>query len=562
MTNVKHISPAELQLLINVKANVRIIDVRSSTEYKEKHISIAEHFPIDKIEAGEFTASHEEIIVTACGSGGGRSERSAKMISEKFDRDVYYLEGGTFGWFKYEEQQQRSKETLFQKILKTGHLPTDSEDDKLKKTSLLIMSFPFALAGLVWGVLYFYNDLSLPGWIPFSYGVLSLLTVAHFFIWKKFGFFRFSQILLILLLPFFLQLSLGGFIASSAVIIWAIISPLGATVLYDVKRSVYWFVAFAILVVAACILNDFLPLYVNNQIPIGFINRLFLMNVLGVSLMIYFMQYYFVGKQRELKKAVEIQNEEIAEKNKSITDSINYAKRIQMTLLANDAFLKENLKDHFVLFKPKDIVSGDFCWATKRRNKFYLAVCDSTGHGVPGAFMSLLNISFLNEAINEKGIETPDEICNYVRQKLIESISQDGAKDGMDGILICWDDQAQKLTYAAGHNSPFLVIGNSGRELEVDKMPIGYGENLKNFKLGQIDVKSEERIYLYTDGYADQFGGPRGKKFKYKQLQELLVSLNNVSFTEQKKILDAIITEWKGNLEQTDDILVVGVKLV
>ena len=561
MNQAKTISLTELHKLIAAKAGIRLVDVRSATEFKEKHIPFAEHFPIDKIEAGDFTAEADEIIITACGNGGGRSERSATMIAEKLDREVFFLEGGTFGWFKFTEHNEKGEDSLIERFGKISHLPDDSEEERIKKSTLLISSLSFAIVGLIWGALYFANGMMLPGWIPFSYGIISLLTITHFIIWKKYPLFRFSQIFLILLLPFFLQLSLGGFMPSSSVILWALISPLGALAFYGVRRSLYWFIGFVILVVVAFALNDLLPGFVKWNISETFINRLFLLNVLGVGCLIYFMQYYFVGKQAELKRSVEEQNAEIAEKSKEITDSINYAKRIQYTLLANEGMLRDNLKDHFVLFKPKDIVSGDFYWATKRGDKFYLAVCDSTGHGVPGAFMSLLNISFLNEAINEKGIETPDRICGYVREKLIGSISQDGGQDGMDGTLICWDTRSNTVTYATAHNSPFLVSGKTGTELEVDKMPIGMSESIKDFKLHTIQARAGDSLYLFTDGYADQFGGPRGKKFKYKQLQELLVSLSDVPFEEQKKVLDAIITEWRGGLEQTDDILVIGVKV-
>lgn len=131
----------------------------------------------------------------------------------------------------------------------------------------------------------------------------------------------------------------------------------------------------------------------------------------------------------------------------------------------------------------------------------------------------------------------------------------------MDGILICINHKTKKLSYAAGHNSPFLVTGSTGRSLATDKMPIGQGEVLTGFRLNEIEIKPGDTLYLFTDGYTDQFGGPRGKKFKSKQLQELLVGFSDVSLEEQKNVLDAIITEWRGNLEQTDDILVVGVRI-
>src|ERR1051326_4151222 len=159
-----------------------------------------------------------------------------------------------------------------------------------------------------------------------------------------------------------------------------------------------------------------------------------------------------VVKLSEAEKQIQNKTKELERRNKDITDSIHYAQRIQNALLASDALLSKNLKEHFILFKPKDIVSGDFYWATEKDNRFYLAVCDSTGHGVPGAFMSLLNISFMNEAINERNILFPGEICGHVRKRLIESISHDGGQDGMDGVLFCIDREKKKISFAAAHN--------------------------------------------------------------------------------------------------------------
>ncbi|MES2398208.1 MAG: tetratricopeptide repeat protein [Bacteroidota bacterium] len=269
-----------------------------------------------------------------------------------------------------------------------------------------------------------------------------------------------------------------------------------------------------------------------------------------------------VSKQKEI---IEKQKQIVEEKQKETVDSINYAKNIQYTLLANNDVLKQNLREHFVLFQPKDIVSGDFYWAVSvqgnenRSTRFYLAVCDSTGHGVPGAFMSLLNISFLNEAIIEKNIEQPDKILNYVRSRLIESISKDGAQDGMDGILMCIENE--KITYAAANNVPLLVRENAVIDLHADKMPIGKGEKNIPFTLQTIDSQKGDTLYLYTDGYADQFGGPKGKKFMYKQLDNLLIATNLKSMEEQELSLSLTLEQWKGDLEQVDDILVVGIRV-
>jgi serine phosphatase RsbU (regulator of sigma subunit) len=262
------------------------------------------------------------------------------------------------------------------------------------------------------------------------------------------------------------------------------------------------------------------------------------------------------------KKEVEGQKLLVEEKQKEILGSINYAKRIQYTLLANRDYIDSHIPDNFILFQPKDIVSGDFYWATRHRNKFYLAVCDSTGHGVPGAFMSLLNISFLNEAINEKNIEAPNEIFDYVRERLIASVSQDGAKDGMDGILLCIDLETKICQYAAANNAPVLISNNKLTDLPKDKMPVGMGEKTSHFILYTINASAGDMLYLFTDGYADQFGGTRGKKFMRKRLNDLLLNTHTFSLDEQQDIIRQKFVDWKGELEQVDDVCIVGIKMI
>jgi serine phosphatase RsbU (regulator of sigma subunit) len=265
------------------------------------------------------------------------------------------------------------------------------------------------------------------------------------------------------------------------------------------------------------------------------------------------------------KTALQKQKELVEEHQKETLDSIHYAKRIQTALIANSDFVTQNIPNNFIYFNPKDIVSGDFYWATKHNNKFYLAVCDSTGHGVPGAFMSLLNMGFLSEAIKEKNIEKPNEIFNYVRERLISTISNGGQKDGMDGILICIDmslpAEPTTIAYAAANNEPILIRDNQIIELPKDRMPVGKGEKTESFSLHSVDLRVGDGFYLYTDGYADQFGGPKGKKYKYKKLNELLLSFKSRTLNEQKEILELEFTDWKGNQEQVDDVLVIGIRI-
>ena len=289
---------------------------------------------------------------------------------------------------------------------------------------------------------------------------------------------------------------------------------------------------------------------------------------IGVLLLIViaFMTYRRYAEKQKANQIISIQKEEveskkliIEEKQREIIDSMNYAKRIQYSLLAHDEFLKENFSDHFVFFNPKDIVSGDFYWATKKDGKFYLAVCDCTGHGVPGAFMSLLSIGSLSEAINEKNITEPNEVFEYVRKRLI--VSMEGQRDGFDGILLCVDKKANKISYVSAHNGPILVRNGVLEELAADKMPVGMGVRDEPFKNYSIDVQKGDRLFLYTDGFADQFGGPKKKKFKYKKLNEILLVNSMKPMKEQKELLKGTFEDWKGDLEQVDDVCVIGIKL-
>lgn len=204
--------------------------------------------------------------------------------------------------------------------MELGHHPEDTEDEKLRKSSLFIMSAPFAVAALIWGLLYFLNGLTVPGLIPFSYGILSVLSIIHFSKTTKYKVFRSSQLLLILILPFALQLSLGGFIPGSAVIMWALVSPAGALVFYSKKQALNWFLAYVMLVIIAFIINDKLPEYFNWNIEQSFINALFLLNIIGISSIIFMIQYYFVGKQTELKAAIEQNVVELNHQSKKLKE--------------------------------------------------------------------------------------------------------------------------------------------------------------------------------------------------------------------------------------------------
>lgn len=269
-------------------------------------------------------------------------------------------------------------------------------------------------------------------------------------------------------------------------------------------------------------------------------------------------------KREELNKfldKINSQKNEITQKNREITDSIKYASRIQYAALTTKDYIKKNLPvDFFIFYKPKDIVSGDFYWATKKEDSFYLAVCDSTGHGVPGAFMSLLNISFLNEAINEKNITEPNLIFDYVRQRLIENLSDEEQQDGMDGTLLRFDLKTNVITYSAAYNAPIIIRDKEILISSADKMPVGKGLKKEPFSKFILDYKKGDSLYLITDGFADQFGGPKGKKFKYKQIRNLMLENSEIELSKQTEIFNTTFENWRGNLDQVDDVTCLGMK--
>ena len=275
------------------------------------------------------------------------------------------------------------------------------------------------------------------------------------------------------------------------------------------------------------------------------------------------------------------QNKVIEEKNKNITDSLNYAKRIQEAILPSRELKKELFPESFVLFKPKDIVSGDFYWYTKAeswnerhrtdgKGKRIIASVDCTGHGVPGAFMSMVGNNLLTEIVLEKGITKPSEILDAlhegVRSSLKQNVGGSETRDGMDIAICCFDHGSDTIEYA-GAQRPLWIIRNADptviEEVKADKFSIGglASVDRKKFTNHSIDLKKGDLIYIFSDGFADQFGGADGKKFMSKRFKQLFLSLAHLPMHEQENELEAAIEKWKGRTVQIDDILVIGIKM-
>jgi serine phosphatase RsbU (regulator of sigma subunit)/Tfp pilus assembly protein PilF len=297
--------------------------------------------------------------------------------------------------------------------------------------------------------------------------------------------------------------------------------------------------------------------------------KIIIISVITLLLLLVVFFFFLFNRFRLIQKQkiiIEKQKNLVEQKHQEITDSINYAERIQRSLLASDSMLSHNLKDFFIFFHPKDIVSGDFYWAGLLSNgQFVLVTADSTGHGVPGAIMSILNISCLEKAIEAEKLTEPGEILNHTRIKIIETLKKDGSveggRDGMDCSLISFDFKNHKLTYSAANNPVWIIRENKIIELKPCKMPVGKHENDHlPFTQQSVDLKEGDVIYTLTDGISDQFGGPKGKKFMNSNLKELLVNIAEMPMSRQKEKIAETLHNWKGTLEQVDDITVIGIK--
>jgi serine phosphatase RsbU (regulator of sigma subunit) len=303
--------------------------------------------------------------------------------------------------------------------------------------------------------------------------------------------------------------------------------------------------------------------------------------IIGLVLLIILAVLIYTRYQlkRKANAQLEFQNEQIQQqkktievKNKDITDSIIYAKRIQEAILPPVEYIKEAFPDSFVLYKPKDIVSGDFYYFHKTGDgRIFLAAVDCTGHGVPGAFMSIVGFNALNQAINEYHLLQPGDVLNKMNRLLADTLhasdKEKSVQDGMDISLCLIDPQRKLLQYAGAFNSLWIVRHKELIEYKADKFPVGGSEAFELtgehvFTNNELSLIAGDCIYMFTDGYPDQFGGPEGKKFKHRNLKELLLGIQDKNMKDQQQALAGKLEEWRGSLEQVDDILIIGIRIV
>jgi hemerythrin-like metal-binding protein len=262
----------------------------------------------------------------------------------------------------------------------------------------------------------------------------------------------------------------------------------------------------------------------------------------------------------------------IASQKKDMVDSISYASLIQQAILPDIKILEQNTPDHFILYKPRDIVSGDFYWCKQIRNYLYIAAADCTGHGVPGAFMSMLGISLLNEIVDDQTIPSPDQILNQLRNLIIQSLHQtfelQKIHDGMDIAMCMIDLENYTLQFAGAYNPLYLIRSQTGNNfqpelivIKADRMPIGiHIKEEHKFTNHEIKLQPGDTCYIFSDGFTSQFGGETGETFKSSRLQQTLLNIQKRSMPEQKVILEQLLVTWLGKWEQNDDILVIGLR--
>ncbi len=294
--------------------------------------------------------------------------------------------------------------------------------------------------------------------------------------------------------------------------------------------------------------------------------RIIIFSVIGGLILVLIFSLFLFKRYKLTQQQNQIinnKNTQIEEQNKEIIDSITYAKRLQDAILPAIASIKETFPNSFVLYKPKAIVAGDFYWAEKIKDLYFIAAADSTGHGVPGAIVSVVCSNALNRSVKEFNLTDTGKILDKTRELVLETFekSSEDVKDGMDISFLCVNLKTKSVSWSGANNALWYVQGDQLKEIKPDKQPIGKTDSPKPFVSHTIESAPGTSFYLFTDGFADQFGGPDGKKFKYKQFSDVLVKNDHLDPEKQRDLIERTFEEWKGKLEQVDDVCLIRIKL-
>lgn len=451
-------------------------------------------------------------------------------------------------------------ESMITRILNNG-ITTENADDLNRKIRIgNLIALLTAVVMFCYTPIYFYYDQPAGIFNNSFFFVASLIT--FFLIRKK----KYSQ-------AFFFHISCGFLYFIEGTLTYGLQTNLHfyllvmcmiSAVMFDHRRTIRGFIAFAILSFFGLITwlhfhKPFITVLEQSEIvqnTIGNVNLLLLFII--ASLIILFFKEEMLKSQKRITE----QKNLIEEKNKDILDSIQYAQRIQSALLPGKSTMQLLFPDSFLYFQPKDIVSGDFYWIFQNEQYRFVAVGDCTGHGVPGALMSVLGINLLHEIVENKGVLQPSEILNELRSGIIAAFDKEGKsseyKDGMDISILRIDRKSNSYVFAAANNSVYHISGQELKERNANRQPVGYSHDLKPFTEEEFSYQPGDLLVLFTDGFADQFGGPKNKKFRYKPFKDLLLTYQQEN---PEAILSSSFNSWKGNLEQVDDVCVLGIRL-
>ncbi len=447
---------------------------------------------------------------------------------------------------------------------KLSHLGVFPGEEKIKR-DVILCNKVMVVASLM--ILCFIPiELVMTGLILVKYEVLAVLLFGVLLFLNSKGYHtiaKYSSIIFGAVFIMFATYAVGGHSNSEFHIFPLILLP----ILFFRKRRHIFIVA--LLGAVAFFILKFTYQHVDPffQVPLEVRQRIQpVMNIITI-VFLFVELYYFKNINEQYEETLEKQKAQIEENHKHITDSINYARRIQHAILPSVESIQNSLKESFVLYLPKDVVAGDFYWMEHYDNSIYIAAADCTGHGVPGAMVSVVCSTALTRSLLEEKIKDTGKLLNRTRELVIERLSKSGEdiKDGMD-ISLCKIDLNKQSIQWSGANNPLYLIRKDAEEIEIikaDRQPIGVFRKMKDFTTHEIQLAEGDQFYLFTDGYADQFGGPEKSKFTYRRFRNLLLENKTQSMSNQRQILDTEFKQWKesGDETQLDDVCVIGIQM-
>ncbi len=447
-----------------------------------------------------------------------------------------------------------------------------SESELLRKKFFYLLMLALNIGAVVWAGICYINNLYLAFCVPVFYVVASMINYCCLLYSQITLASYYTQIGMSILLPVAFQTLLGGYAVSGVVMLWSLVSLISVMII-EVKRTVYvWFGIYLVFSIIGVIIEPFSVKFSNGLVS-DYSGLLLCLNLSMVSIILFSLSRFFILKQAELRYKLKMRHEMLAEYNKEINDknqeirnSIAYAQRIQTNILPQHYKLDREFKEHFIFFKPKDTISGDVYWFAKFQDVQLLAIIDCTGHGVPGGFMSMMAYTLLNEIVYSKGLRNPGEIMTELRVNVIHALKQrtSGNRDGMDLSIVSINQNTKELKFCGANSN--LIWTDSAGNMELIKgtrKSIG-GVNsgdIKNFEEVTLEYTRGTDFYLYTDGVIDQFGEETNKKLGSRRFMNWINDQAGLPLSSQGSNFVDFWNEWKGQEEQTDDVLLAGFKI-